>query len=224
MSSCLSDHFIHLKETELIGGDLAYARCTKDASFIAAIDCTGHGIPGAMLSMMAYSYLDEIILQLKVEEPASILNSLNKMMYCALRSKNEDIKDGLDISLLRVDHSKSKVSISSARRPVIHIPNGKMHIYAGTKASIAESDKSSFEQIDLEVKAGHKFYLFSDGITDQFGGPKDKKFGRKRLTHLLAAIKDLHMPKQYEIINNTLESWQGTGEQTDDQVMIGIKV
>ena len=219
-----SGAFIHLKETDLIGGDLAYSRLTDEGYYIAAIDCTGHGIPGAMLSMMAYSYLDEIILHLNFSNPDDILSKLNEMMYHSLRSKSEDIKDGLDIALCRICKDKKELCFAGARRPLVYIPNDKIEVFDATRVSIGETPDASFEQHQIDLAQGQKIYLFSDGMTDQFGGPKNKKFGKKRLLNLLGAIKDLHMTKQYEIITNTLASWQGSHEQTDDQVMIGIKI
>lgn len=216
--------FVHLAQAQVIGGDLAYVRKTDDGFYVAAVDCTGHGIPGAMISMMAYGYLDEVILHRNVKETSDILSALNQLMYTALRDKGDDVKDGMDVALVRVCCNRKKLSFSGARRPLLFFSNGRPQVYGGSKHSIGESVNPQFDTQELDVKRGDKFYVFSDGLTDQFGGERDKKFGSKRIYHLMAEIKDLNMKKQAEILSDTLCSWQGDSEQTDDQVMIGVKI
>ncbi len=216
------DSFIYLRQCEIIGGDLAYFIEAEDSYFIAAIDCTGHGIPGAMISMMAHSLLDEIIMQHLVFDPGHILTELNRMLFSALNGGKKEIKDGLDISLCRVHKDTKKVSFSGARRPLLHLSIGASELIKATRASIAENPDSTFETIDIEGEGKNKFYMFSDGIPDQFGGPKGKKFGTKRLVSLISEIKMLNMKKQSEIITNTITSWQANEPQIDDNLIIGF--
>lgn len=216
--------FFHLNQCQLIGGDLIYARRTKDGTYVAAIDCTGHGIPGAMLTMMAFSYLDEIILHQHFREPNEILSVLNRMVVKSLHSRQYDLKDGMDMALCRICPQHKELSFAGAKRPLWIIPNGHLEIYRGDRISIGENDKESFTNQRINLKPGDKLYMFSDGITDQFGGPSGKKFGRKRLKKLIEAIKDLNMQKQHEIISNTLESWRGEQIQNDDHLILGIKI
>jgi len=222
VNKAFSDSFIYLRQCEIIGGDLAYFTESEDAYFIAAIDCTGHGISGAMISMMAHSLLDEIILQYAIQDPGEILGELNKMLYSALNGGSGDVKDGLDISLCRISKKTKKVSYAGARRPLLHIGIGHSELIRATRASIAESPDTAFETIEIEVEGKNKFYMFSDGIPDQFGGPKGKKFGTKRLVSLIGELKMLNMKKQSEIITNTITSWQANEPQIDDNLIIGF--
>lgn len=208
VNKTFNDSFIYLKQCEIIGGDLAYFTEAEDFYFIAAIDCTGHGIPGAMISMMAHSLLDEIILQHAIQDPGAILGELNKMLFSALNGGAGEVKDGLDISLCRISKKSKKVSYAGARRPLLHIGIGHSELIKANRASIAENPDSTFETIEIEVEGKNKFYMFIDGIPDQFGGPKSKKFGTKRLVTLIEEIKMLNMKKQSEIITNTITSWQ----------------
>lgn len=216
------DSFLYLKQRDIIGGDFSYLAQTETHWYVAAADCTGHGIPGAMLSMMAHSMLNEIILQMKISHVGQILTHLNQMLRNTLHTNENRIKDGLDIGLCKIDKSKTTLHYAGARRPLFHVPNGSLNIIKGSRVSVGEKPGAYFEVNEIALNGKDKIYLFSDGIVDQFGGPNNKKFGSKQLRSLIQNVKDLNMRKQAEIIINTHELWRKQTDQTDDILMLGI--
>lgn len=216
--------FSVLRQRDLIGGDLAYIRKTASATYVAAIDCTGHGVPGAMLSMLAYSYLNEVVLNNADATPADVLTALNGKVLCTLNDSHKPIADGMDLVLCKFSADRKHMEWAAARRPLVCFCNGKLQILKGTRQSIGETADTNFTNHSLPLLKDDKFYLFTDGITDQFGGPTNKKFGKKRLTDLLQRTVSLTMQKQREIVEATLDAWQGKCAATDDRLIIGLKV
>lgn len=222
---CFTDSFCHLSQSQIIGGDFCFLVKYNEYIIVGVFDCTGHGIPGAMLSMMGTSLLNEIITIKKVRSAGHILKELNQLFKEQFRNRSLGVNDGMDGAVCVID-KKGRLNYAGAKRPLWLLPKSSnfIQVYKPDPVSIGErSLKAAFKETYINLKKGDRFYLFSDGVTDQFGGDKNKKFSRKRLQKLIEDIGDLKMTTQYQILAKNLKSWQGELDQTDDQLMIGIK-
>ena len=196
---------------------------------IATIDCTGHGVPGAFMSILVHTILNNVFANNKCEDPAEMLNLVNKELLQVLQ-QNDNISesnDGMDISLCFIDQTKKEILYAGAYRPLFIISNNKLSVIDGTKSSIGgnnEYENSTFASSLIDYNEGDSFYIFSDGFVDQFGGENYKKFMVKRLKKLLEDVSNLNINEQKEMLLETFEKWKGENEQTDDVVMIGFKL
>lgn len=213
---------------EVVSGDFYFYEKNADNHIIAAIDCTGHGVPGAFMSMIGYNVLYDAIMVKNLSEPREILNSLDEGISKRLLEKKSDvtIKDSMDISLITINKKENTLKFSGAYRPLYTIyKNGNADIIKGTKKSIGSKDYdflSDFEQVSLPLNDLHSVFLYSDGFQDQFNSNNDRKFSSRRLRELL--LKNSSLPgKTTEIIlNHEFETWKGKNNQTDDVLVLGI--
>jgi len=197
--------------------------------FFAAVDCTGHGVPGAFMSIVGYNSLNKIVQEYKLSDPAAILNQLNQEVRQTLRQENDitEVKDGMDIALCSLDRSTNTLEFAGANNPLYLIRNNKLQIIKGDKFPIGlfnEGKAPVFSNHKIKVQEGDTIYLFSDGYIDQFGGPKGKKFKQKQFNEVLLSIQDMNMDEQKNTIKNTIEQWQGQSFQVDDMLVIGVKI
>ena len=237
----LPESFILFKPKDIVSGDFYWFSQKEGTTFIAAADCTGHGVPGAFMSMIANSFLNEVVNERSIHQPDIILNELRTRIIKALRQTGEAMenKDGLDICFCALQGNK--LSYSGANNPLwivrdiasasefddvealknekyklVEIPPDKQPI--GT-----QPNPHPFTLRTLELKKGDSVYLFTDGYADQFGGPKRKKFKYKTLGELLLSIHDKAMEEQKHTLNSTIEKWMGDLEQIDDILVIGLR-
>lgn len=224
------EFLILYKPKDIISGDF-YWFCefeNKAGFFLAVVDCTGHGVPGALMSMVANNLLNSIIGEQKINDLNTVLCKLELGLRSFIKEKNpqKDTSDGMDLGILKIDYSTSLLTFSGARLPLIQIKNEKIEVIKGTKRSIGnafELDKLNFEVHEITFQVGDVFYLFTDGYADQFGGNDNKKFMIKNLKDLLFNIHRLPIFQQKEILEKTLISWQNKEVQTDDVTLIGLK-
>ena len=193
----------------------------------ACVDCTGHGVPGAFMSMIGNSLLNEIVYEKKIHEPAKILDQLNEGVRLSLKQNQQDNEthDGMDIALVSINGME--LNYAGAHRPLLIIRNGKLEEIAADKFPIGgmpSEEKRSFTNNKISLSKGDTFYMFTDGFVDQFGGEKGKKFMTKRFQELLLSIQDKTMDEQKTILNTTIENWKGNVEQVDDILVIGIRI
>jgi len=195
---------------------------------IAAADCTGHGVPGAFMSIIAITMLNQAIQKDKLINPSDILSSVNRNIKKALKQNNEQnvSRDGLDIALCVVDFKNKVLEYSGANRPLYFYRDGVFNEYKATKAAIAgfTTDEQRFVTETISFQRGDRFYIFSDGFTDQFGGPKEKKVTSKRFKEFLNSIQGSDMQVQEKRIEEFFANWKGEAEQTDDVLIIGIQL
>lgn len=230
--------FISYNPRNIVSGDfywLARTVTNDDKNItlriIAAFDCTGHGIPGAFMSLLASVLLNDALKNKEVNYPSDILYYLNQTLPAILnRNSKERITDGLDMALCAFNHETKTLYFSGANRPlwILRKINGLFDIiqYKGTKASIGSHTPRSQEFENLVIQLQHKdrVFMFTDGITDQFGGVTGKKLGRKRLKELLLHTAHFDMQTQKEFISDFIIKWKGTFEQVDDMLIVGIEV
>ena len=227
MSKSFSDYFILFKPRDIVSGDFYWFTKKKDEALIAAVDCTGHGVPGAFMSMIGFSQLNQIVNEREITDTDEILNQLSDGVDKALKQSDQEdtAKDGMDIALVNVNNKKMELSYSGAYRPLFMVRDGELEEIKADKFPIGGSvEGMKFTKQNIKMKKGDTFYLFSDGFPDQFGGEKGKKFMTKRFKELLLENIHLNMDKQKQILDKSLESWRGRLEQVDDILVIGIRV
>lgn len=229
IEAALPESFVFFRPKDIVSGDFFWFNETPWSYYIAAVDCTGHGVPGAMMSMIGYNFLGQIVNEQDVEQPAEILNELHRKVLLALNKdlSSREIKDGMDVALLRIDKKTGKIYFSGAVRPLYIIVDGEMTVVKGDIFSVGgvkDATSESFTQHEIEAPAGATLYIFSDGIADQFGGPKGKKYKYKQLKDLLLENSGKSMSEQLAAIETSFDSWKGNLEQVDDVCVVGLRV
>lgn len=226
----LPDSFILFKPKDIVSGDFYFYHKDKDKTFIAAADCTGHGVPGAFMSLIGYEKLHDAVSQTK--HPGELLSIVNLGIREALRQSSDpnSTRDGMDIALCSIENKNggAVVSYAGANRPlwINKKGSGELEEVKATKKAIGgftEADQK-FDAHEIHISKGDTFYLFSDGYADQFGGANGKKLTTKRFRELLLEIKEFSMEKQAERLEQFIEKWREKEEQLDDILVIGIRV
>ncbi len=221
------DIFIYHEAKNIVSGDFPWLFVGDKFIYIAAVDCTGHGVPGAMMSLIGHLLLNDLAKHQDIDT-ASLLSHLHWSVVKTLKQA-EEIKqsaDGMDIALCRIDHAHNEVQFSGAHRPLFHVSNNNLNGYNGDKFPIGGNQykgKNTFTNRTIKIKEGDAIYFFSDGITDQFGGPDGQKFGPKRTREILLQNSRLSMQEQHAKIRQSFNEWKGDNKQIDDLLMIGIK-
>ena len=221
----LSNNFILYKPKDLVAGDFYWAETIGDLFFIAAADSTGHGVPGAMVSVVCSNALNRTVKEFGLTETGEILDKTRELVVETFEKSASEVKDGMDISLLCVDSKNKTIFWSGANNALWYIQNNKLLIIKPDKQPIGKTEKPSpFTTHKIEFKHGTTFYLFTDGCADQFGGEKGKKFKYKQLEELLLNNNNLTLSEQSNLLNRKFEGWKGHLEQVDDVCIIGVKI
>jgi len=217
--------FIFNRPRDIVSGDYYFITSKGQKLIISAADCTGHGVPGAFMSLLGISFLNEIINKQEHFQADTILNQLRQNIINALnQSDDKNTKDGMDMVLCIFDFEEKIVQFAGANNPLYHIRNGELIEIKGDKMPIGLYDElKPFTKHTIELQPNDTFYMFSDGYADQFGGPEGKKFKYKRLKEMLLSIQHLQMKEQYKVIEETIDNWEKGYFQVDDMLLIGIK-
>lgn len=220
--------FILWKPRDIVSGDFYWQHQNGLHDYIAVVDCTGHGVPGAMMSMIGHQLLNQVVIIKGVSEPAEILEELDNSVDEALLAHTEaGVRDGMDIILCRIDRAKKQISFSGAYRPLFHVSSSGLVEHQGNRSPIGnftiENPNQLFEQHTIDYQKGDTIYLTSDGYYSQFGGPAGKKMMKTRFKALLEDVGQLPMNKQYDRLHSFLEEWQGNEAQVDDILIVGIQ-
>ncbi len=224
VSKHLPPHFILFKPKDIVSGDFYWALEKGEYLYVTAADCTGHGVPGAFLTMLGISYLNEINAGEEVLTPAEILDQLRAKIVNEL-SKHGTTKDGMDISLMRMHLKTREIMWAGAFNPLWYIESGILKEIKADKQPIGYAeDLKPFTNHTLRLNANDTIYLFTDGFADQFGGPKGKKYKYKQLEENLLANSHKSFEEQKEILSQSFDSWKTGLEQVDDVTIIGIAV
>jgi len=222
------EHFILNKPRDIVSGDYYWFAKKDNKLVVTAADCTGHGVPGAFMSMLGVSFLSQIVNQQGVLEADEILNRMKARIIDALHQtgKAGEAQDGMDMALCVLDIQNNKLQYAGANNPLFLIRNGELTHYKADKMPIGIYGKKNqpFERHEIEMQKGDLIYIFSDGYVDQFGGPKRRKFLTKRFKNLLLEITEKPMNEQKEILNQTIEAWKGSQGQLDDILVIGLRI
>ncbi len=228
VNKALPDSFILYKPRDVVSGDFPWFVQIKDDLFIAAVDCTGHGVPGALLSLIGYFLLNDIVRSRKITDPGKILDLLDEGVTQTLRQDQDDsaTKDGMDIALCRINAESRTVEYAGAHRPLYIMKKGVMEEIKGNKFPIGGGifkNQTNFTTTKMELDKGDSFYFSSDGFPDQFGGPDERKFGPKKTREIIERVHKGSMKDASVVFDNEWEAWRGDTKQTDDVLLIGIK-
>jgi serine phosphatase RsbU (regulator of sigma subunit) len=223
------ESFVLYMPKDIISGDFYWFHHDEKRHYFSAIDCTGHGVPGALVSMVGQNWLNYAVKDLRLEKPSDILDALNDGVMSTFKERDDDtsVKDGMDIALCCIDYEKMKLQFAGAYNPVIVISDGEATQIKGDKFPIGaffRGTKGKFLNHEIEVKKGDIVYVFSDGYADQFGEESGFKFLTKRFRQLLFDIHQKPMKEQKNILETTIHEWMGSLEQLDDITVVGIKV
>lgn len=228
-NNLLPQSFVFYKPKDILSGDFYWIEQKGDLVFVAAADCTGHGVPGALISIVNYNLLNKATLEKDLNDPADILNYVNNQLIVALHQSFQDssVKDGMDISLCVINTKTMELNYAGANNPIYIISNNEFTQIKADKFPVGaylEEQVQPFTTKKIQLYKNDLVYLFSDGYADQFGGQKGKKFKYKQLKEILEENKDLTMPKQSKILENKFTDWKGLLEQVDDVLIIGIRI
>ncbi|MCK5169988.1 MAG: response regulator [Bacteroidales bacterium] len=224
----LSEHFIFYKPRDIVSGDFYWTKQVDDKIFIAAADCTGHGVPGALMSMLGITFLNETINKTPNIHANEILNELRIHIISSLRQTGSsgESRDGLDIALCIIDHEKRKLEYAGANNPLYLIRNNQLLETKADKMPIGihRKAKESFQNHIIKLQKDDLVYLFSDGFVDQFGGEDGRKFLSTNFRKLLIDNRSQTLNDQKIILEKTFEEWKGDRKQLDDILVIGFKI
>ena len=239
----LNEHFVFFKPKNIVSGDFYWTTEIEGRTIIAAADCTGHGVPGAFMSMLGVSFLNDIVNKEYITHPGVILRRLRKEVINALQQEGKvgEQRDGMDIALCSIDYNNLEVQFAGANNPLYIVrskdkkpvenstitksENNFLYEIKGDRMPIALDEKMTrFTTIDIKLYKGDYLYMASDGFPDQFGKDTGKKFMYKQLKELLLKNCNLEMSKQHDMLGKTLNSWQGNSEQIDDILVVGVKI
>lgn len=222
-----TDYFIYYRPKHIVSGDFYWFSERDDKYFIAAADCTGHGVPGALMSMIGLELIQKIINEMRVDDTDQLLLTMNRELESAFFKEESGkalIRDGIEMSMCIIDKSTKEMEFSGAFLPVYIVRDDKLIEIKGDKKNVVQSFAMvSFNRSTFRLREGDILYLFSDGYADQFGGPENKKFMYRRLRHLLLTISKYPLMDQERILDETITSWMGDHEQIDDMMILGVK-
>jgi serine phosphatase RsbU (regulator of sigma subunit) len=229
--SQFKEAFILFKPRNIVSGDFFWYNRTEDGSqILIAADCTGHGVPGAFMTVMGNDFLEDIIFREKISKPCRILEALDEKITNRFGRKGKDqLNDGMDMGLMVLDRNKGKMWFAGAKNPMLYVRNGEIHELAASKFPIGSHQfklKKEFNTHELDIQEGDAYYLFSDGFQDQFGGEKKQKYLKKRFREFLLSISHLPMSEQREKLDAELEAWKSCWNtpQTDDVLVMGVRI
>lgn len=230
ISQKLPGSFVLYKPKDIVAGDFYWMEEIGDTIYIAAADCTGHGVPGAMVGVVCSGALNRAVKEFGISDTGKILDKVTDLVLETFEKSTADVKDGMDISLLSLNKSTKQIRWSGANNPLWYftpLQNGghELKEITADKQPIGQSDhRRPFTTQTIDYIAGSKFYLFTDGYADQFGGPKGKKFKYKQMQEKLEVVLAADPGNQKKFLQEQLESWQGALEQVDDICIIGLSL
>lgn len=224
-STYFSDNFVFYRPKDIVSGDFYFAEEKNGKVYFAVVDCTGHGVPGALVSVFGYNGLRRCINEYNLSKPAEILDKLSSIVEESFKTKGKEVADGMDLSLCVYDKSSNTLEYSGANNPIwIHQDNDIIQV-KGDKQPVGHyHNKKPFTNHSLTLFKGDTLYLFSDGFADQFGGEKGKKFKYSQFRQMVLDNVSKSMSEQKTIIEQAFEKWKGNLEQVDDICILGIRV
>ncbi|MFO7671656.1 MAG: two-component regulator propeller domain-containing protein [Bacteroidales bacterium] len=221
----LPEHFILLKPRDIVSGDFYWVEQKNDRVVICAADCTGHGVPGAFMSLLGLTFLNEIVNKDEILKASEILDQLRSYIINAMSHKDSQAMDGMDIALVVFDRQLSRMEYAGAYNPLLIIRNNEVIEYKADKmpVGIHVGEERPFSNHRIQLEKGDVFYLFSDGFADQFGGPEGGKYKSRSFRRLIQNISSEPMERQQELLEMELKEWMRDFDQVDDILVIGIR-
>lgn len=224
----LKNGFVLYRPKHIVSGDFYWLHKSGNEIYIAVIDCTGHGVPGALLTMLAHNAINKAVIEKGLADPTLILDEMNEEVKQSLKqNQNAEIRDSMEVGVVRFNILKNQLHFAGANTSLTYIQNNELKIANGGKCSVGSVQEGEIAlpvTHTLELKKGDSFYLYSDGFADQFGGPKGKKYKYKQLEELLKSNCDKSPEQQKQILKTSFETWKGNLEQVDDVTVIGFSI
>lgn len=223
----MPESFVLYKPKDIVSGDFYWFEKSKNKVLFAAVDCTGHGVPGAFMSLVGSNGLNAAVKEHQLDQPAEILGDLHRQALATLNQDNKEgsMRDGMDMALCALDTEKMQLEYAGAYNPLYLVRNGEIIQTKADKFPIGgEDDSREFTNHTIQLEKGDSIYVFSDGFADQFGGEKGKKFMYSRFRELLIEIQPKNMDEQEKTLDETIENWKASYEQVDDILVIGVRV
>jgi PAS domain S-box-containing protein len=222
-----NESFLLYKPKDIVSGDYYWFFEDEIYKYIAVVDCTGHGVPGAMMSMVANSMFKEVFINRKISNPSEILKALDEELASSI-NKNQDatFNDGMDVSLIRIHKTTNELVFSGAFRSVLISRQNEITELKGSRYPIGfySGIEKEFETKTFQLQKEDMIYLFTDGFIDQFGGQKNKKLNKSNFKDLLNTINDMNMDEQEAFLEYSLNNWKQDLDQTDDVLVVGIRI
>lgn len=223
----LPDAFVYYRPKDIVSGDFYWMERVGDRVLFAAVDCTGHGVPGAFMSLIGHNGLNQAAKERGLFKPAEVLGELNRIAFDALHKDREQhlIRDGMDLALCSYDPQSRVLDYAGANCPLYVVRDGETMAFAPNKAAIGSNEfgAKDFLEHRIELRQGDMVYAFSDGYADQFGGPKGKKFLYRRFRELLVEVSGHAPDRQRRMLHDAFNAWRGAHEQVDDILVIGLR-
>jgi serine phosphatase RsbU (regulator of sigma subunit) len=223
----LPEHFILFKPRDIVSGDFYWVEKKEELIVVVVADCTGHGVPGAFMSLLGLTYLNEIVNHEGILKASEILNRLRKNIIRAMSHKDEaeKAKDGMDLALVVIDRQLDMLEFAGAYNPMILVRNGELSEYRGDNMPVGQHivEAKSFTNRKVALRQGDMIYLYSDGYPDQFGGPKGGKYKARPFKNFLMQISGEPLKKQASMLEKELWNWMGEVPQVDDILVTGIR-
>jgi serine phosphatase RsbU (regulator of sigma subunit)/HAMP domain-containing protein len=227
MSELLPESFVLFRPKDIVSGDFYWFERVGQRIMFAAVDCTGHGVPGAFMSLVGHNGLKQSTREAVAQRPSEVLRGLNQYAFEALHKDKQQfmVRDGMDIALCSLDPTSMLLEYSGANSPLYVVRDRELRSVAADKIPLGSDELSEqgFTDHRVQLERGDMVYIFSDGYADQFGGPKGKKFLYHRFRELLLSISDRPVQRQKELLNEALNEWRGQHEQVDDILVIGVR-
>ncbi len=221
----LANAFIYFKPKDIVAGDFYWLEEKHGKILLAAADCTGHGVPGAMVSLVCNNTLSRTVREFNLVDPPLILNKVRDIVIESFTNSREEVKDGMDIALISLDIETNLLRFSGANNNLYIVSGDSITMLKGDRQPIGKYVLSNdFSVQEVQLKPGDTFYMLTDGYIDQFGGPKEKKFKSNQFISTLLAIQDLNMREQKRTIEKAFDDWKGDLEQVDDVCVIGVRI
>lgn len=227
------ESFVYFRPKDIVSGDFYWMEQNNGNLLFTAVDCTGHGVPGAFMSIIGHNILSDVVGKQKILKPSDILTGLSKGVYETLRQTSEDgedddeVKDAMDLAFCSIDVKTNKLQFAAAYNPLFLVRNGEVLETKADRMAIGsdpETESHSYTNHELDLQAGDTLYIFSDGFVDQFGGKKGKKFMNRRFREMLIEIQSKNMSDQEKYLDERLLSWRGEHDQVDDILVIGLRI
>lgn len=223
----LPDTFVYYRPKDIVSGDFYWFERVDDRVVFAAVDCTGHGVPGAFMSLIGHNGLNQAAKERGKSRPSEVLGDLNRIAFEALHKDRDHslVRDGMDMALCSFDPGRKVLEYAGANCPLYLVRNGEVLPFAPDKNAIGSFDLNGkpFTDHRIRLQDGDMVYIFSDGYADQFGGPKGKKFLYRRFRELLVDISTHPTERQRTLLNDAFNAWRGAHEQVDDILVIGMR-
>ncbi|TAE15000.1 MAG: serine/threonine protein kinase, partial [Bacteroidetes bacterium] len=225
----LPEHFILFQPRDVVSGDFYWFQEKEGLLFLSAIDCTGHGVPGAFMSMMGDALLNQIVLDKALKHPDLILNEMHREIRKTLRQEDNENKDGMDLAIVVLDIAQKRLEFAGAHCPLVLIQDQKLHYVKGDRLSVGGFQpelERVFTRQTFSLDSPTVFYIFSDGYQDQFGGKDRRKFSIARFREMLLEIHNLPAKQQKDHLQIQINAWskESNEKQIDDRLVIGVKV